>query len=661
VHRCRHGHQHHYRSDQLSVSNPANPEPESAGHKAGAFFCTSVTIQPGHHRPAFADPHSFVQYGRNRRTRSQLLDTAINNRRRRKNDSLSALAGIVFATITSAAQAGEPGDTGCEPLHGLSDDALQAYRFDSPAVDFDLPDQTFKVGEVRFIRQQIFNTALPEEDRWLFRVANFLHTGTNEAPIRHTLTFDEGDRIGRRHLEESERQLRSMPYMYDARVLPREICGDTLHLDVITRDVWTLNPRANVSRSGGENRFGFGVSDPNILGTGKTLSMGFESDEDRRGTTFYYRDPNLFGSRWQLRLQASDNDDGAVTALELQRPFYALDTPYSLGFRVDRNRYDDAVFELRDTIGEFRRDSRSARILGGRALPASNDKPDSVRRIEVGWHFQEEQFRPIAGEPLPDPFPPDRRRVFPWLGFEHVVETYETTFNVDRIQRTEDLFLGQQTRVELGFAHTAWGADDRRALLSLWHSRNRIIAAADPKDPIGRHMLGWEAELHGEWNFERQRAEAVDVTSRVDYHWRHSRRWGFHATVQGAYQRRPFPENQILLGGDTGLRGYPNRYQPGDRALLLTLEERYYSTLNPLQLFHLGAALFVDVGRAWFPGSPHSTEQESGTLSNVGFGLRLESTRTRRDRVAHLDISYPLRETPGSRGTQITLSGRQSL
>ena len=52
---------------------------------------------------------------------------------------------------------------------------------------------------------------------------------------------------------------------------------------------------------------------------------------------------------------------------------------------------------------------------------------------------------------------------------------------------------------------------------------------------------------------------------------------------------RPF-----TIGGDNGLRGYPLRYQSGTARALFTVEERFYSNWQPLKLFDVGAAAFVD-------------------------------------------------------------------
>ena len=60
------------------------------------------------------------------------------------------------------------------------------------------------------------------------------------------------------------------------------------------------------------------------------------------------------------------------------------------------------------------------------------------------------------------------------------------------------------------------------------------------------------------------------------------------------------PDKQLLIGGDSGLRGYPRRYQDGDRRFLFSIEHRWYTDLELFNLIHVGAAAFFDMGSAWY-------------------------------------------------------------
>jgi hypothetical protein len=49
------------------------------------------------------------------------------------------------------------------------------------------------------------------------------------------------------------------------------------------------------------------------------------------------------------------------------------------------------------------------------------------------------------------------------------------------------------------------------------------------------------------------------------------------------------------------------------------------------------------------------------TLADVGVGLRLESIRTRGDRVIHIDLAKPLVDGPSVRSLELTLTVKRSI
>jgi hemolysin activation/secretion protein len=100
-------------------------------------------------------------------------------------------------------------------------------------------------------------------------------------------------------------------------------------------------------------------------------------------------------------------------------------------------------------------------------------------------------------------------------------------------------------------------------------------------------------------------------------------------------------DHELTIGGDTGLRGYPLRYQAGSATALVTLEQRYFSRLRLWQLADVGAAVFFDVGRAWGE-SPMGPSENLGLLKDVGFGLRLGTSRSALGNVVHIDVAFPL-------------------
>jgi hypothetical protein len=504
-------------------------------------------------------------------------------------------------------------------------------------------DRVYVTGDVRIVIQPIFNTLDPAEDGVLYRWANRLHTKTRPDVIREAILFKTGSPVQRASLLESERILRGRSYIYDARVIPRRLCGDRVDVDVVAREVWTLYPSLDVSRSGGHNSVKYGLVDTNLLGGGRTLSVFYAKDEDRDSKGIFFSNPNVRGSRVSFETLFEDNSDGERLVVELGQPWYGLDVRRALESRFEDTDIEQGLYQFGDKVSEFRDKLVRFDLNGGVSDGAHEGQ---TWRWLAGYAYEEHKFSPVPGSVPPNPFPPDRTLGYPWVGFASIEDQFDKTVNVDRIYRTEDVDLGRQYAMRLGWSDTAFGGD----------SQDRIVLTSDYRDGArssGNHLLFYGASLRGYWNLELDETEQVWARAYATFRQQHSGRFSLAGTLQGVMTHNLPPDEQLLGGGDTGLRGYPNRYQSGDRSFLFSLEERYFSDLYIARIVRLGFAAFVDAGRTWFSDNPD--DHGYGMLADVGFGLRFESTRTRQDRVLHIDFAFPLVDGPDVDTMQILL------
>src|ERR1700739_720373 len=144
--------------------------------------------------------------------------------------------------------------------------------------DAELEASKAVVGEILIDNQNIFNLEDPKDNYGLFRLANRLHPKTRARVIRDQLLFKTGDRYSRRLIDETERILRANNYFYDAWIRPVKYHDGKVDLRVTTRDVWTLNPGFNYSRSGGTNSTGVQLEELNLAGTGTDLRISRTTD-----------------------------------------------------------------------------------------------------------------------------------------------------------------------------------------------------------------------------------------------------------------------------------------------------------------------------------------------------------------------------------------------
>lgn len=108
-----------------------------------------------------------------------------------------------------------------------------------------------RIGEVRTVTGEIFDTADPKEDKWLFRLANAMHIRTRPAVIERALLFKTGDLLSVAVIEETERLLRRNRYLYDVQILPLAYHDGVVDIEVRTRDTWSLDLGFSAGRAGG--------------------------------------------------------------------------------------------------------------------------------------------------------------------------------------------------------------------------------------------------------------------------------------------------------------------------------------------------------------------------------------------------------------------------
>jgi hypothetical protein len=335
---------------------------------------------------------------------------------------LAAATLLGLAQPLTAAEPAAAGADACRSMTELDARALETFEFESDSAPWAaLPDDAeFLLGEIAVVRQDVFEL----ERNWLDRAANRYHLETRERVVRSVLPMRSGERVDGRLLAEAERILRAKVYLYDARVIPRRLCGDVLDIFVVTRDVWTLMPRVTVVRSGGENDLGFGISDTNVLGSGKSLLVGYEKDQDRRGLTLGYSDPNVADSRWALDLGVVDSDDGERFTGSLRHPFFALNTRHALLLGADDYTREEGLYFLGDEIWEYGADSRIGRVAGGLSTGL---RDGVVNRFLLGYGWEDYRFDLPADfvAEFPDESPPDRRYGYPYLAFERLEDDFD--------------------------------------------------------------------------------------------------------------------------------------------------------------------------------------------------------------------------------------------
>jgi outer membrane protein assembly factor BamA len=502
-----------------------------------------------------------------------------------------------------------------------------------------------RIGEIRFDARKLFDAEAADDDTSLARLANRLHITTRQATIQDQLLFKSGDPYDPGRIEESARILRDTRYLRDAQIRPVAFHEGVVDVEVTTQDVWTFNPGISFGRSGGANSSGVEFEELNFLGTGTQLGVGVKSGVDRDSRFVHYRDRQLGSSWWDLNANYSDNSDGRLAQLALEHPFYALGSRWAGGVSLLDDERTDSRYDLGEVVDSYATREQRSTIYWGRSAGL---KDGWVRRLSVGLTHDEHAFSAVPGS-VAARLPADRTLVYPWIGVEWVQDAFRIARNRDQIEKTEDYSLGWHARARLGYAASTFGSDRNALMLAGGVSKGLTLTE--------RQSVFFDVNSSGRVEAGSIAGGLLETSAR--YYFRQSPRRMLFLSLSATAGSNLDLDQQVLLGGDNGLRGYPLRYQSGEGRWLFTAEQRLFSNWYPLQMFNVGGAVFYDMGASW--GRDPLGAPSQGLLRDVGFGLRFGNSRSALGNVLHLDVAYPLDGDSSVDSLQILVQTKKSF
>lgn len=478
------------------------------------------------------------------------------------------------------------------------------------------------IGEIRIDSRDIFDLDDPKENNALYRLANALHIRTRPDVIRRALLFHSGEPVSAQRIQETERNLRGLSYLYDVQIRPISYKDGIVDIEVVTRDSWTLDPGLGFSRKGGDNESKYGLKEVNLLGTG--IAIEWQRTEVAEGTEdqFQFANNQMFGSRVRLSYKYDDLVNAELHSIAVVRPFYSLDSRWTAGIQ------GSTLDQLATVSGaDYQRKRYAASAFGG----WSRGLVDGwTHRYSAGLNFVEDTYELLPGQSAGIETPLDETRVSPFVRYEVIEDRFVETKNRNKVERPEYFLLGFASNITIGYAATALGSTRpawtyAASINKGWDfSRDRILVAR-----------GAVAGVYADGDDEEQL-----ISANVQYFAPQSNRAQSFIGLAVDAANNAFENAQLTLGGKNGLSGYPTDYQSGNRRVLLNLEQRLYSDWYPFRLFRVGGGVFLDTGRAW-----HDEQTGAGDnawLSSVGFGLRLFSVRSAFGTVWRLDIAFPI-------------------
>jgi hemolysin activation/secretion protein len=262
-----------------------------------------------------------------------------------------------------------------------------------------------------------------------------------------------------------------------------------------------------------------------------------------------------------------------------------------------------------------------------------------THRFSVGLRYLKENY---STDPLdPAPPPEDRTLYTPYFHYQVVEDDYRQTENVNSIGRPEYQQLGVQFDADIGQSLRRLGSTQSVTQYAASLSGGTRFSASQTLFAAGA--------FSGE--YADGESDNLLLSGSLTYYQRRRNGALLYLSLQGDATDYSDDAHYLSLGGNTGLRGYPTNYRLGERRVLFTAEQRFYSDWYPFQLIRVGGAVFYDVGRAW--GGPW--------YADAGVGLRLLSARSARGQTLHIDLAFPLHHDPTIKAYQVTIESKTSF
>ena len=494
-------------------------------------------------------------------------------------------------------------------------------------------DEPLRFGRITVRALNVFSPEEAERGA-IYRLADSLRFATRESVIRRFLLFHEGDPYNATRIEESERNLRALPFLKNATITVLPARNGLVDVEVVTQDSWTTEPGINVGGKGGTTTYGVDLKEKDFLGTGRQVAISYDKGTERTVRLAEYRDPYFLGNYWNGVLRYSDNSDGSEQEVRISRPFFSFRTRWATDIGFDNLRQNERTFEDGRAIAIFHQKHQEILLDYGRAIVATDLL---AQRVTAGFHLIRDRFAPEQG--TPSGLVPDHR------DFRYLFARYESNQNdflkwnyVNRDIRFEDFDLGRNVAIEGGVSPEFFGT----------HRTTEYVrtSASQGWRLFSRSFL--QAQIAYETRFEGGSTRNEILSGMAFFAYRFDTRLiqTFVSRLQIDRGWRLDRDVQFFADGDNGLRGYPLHAYAGNRRVLWNLEHRMFSGREFYQLVSPGAVVFADVGGAVPDGRPFRV---ADIKSDVGIGLRASISRAATNSVVRVDLAYPLNRDPFGR------------
>ncbi|UKB82067.1 hypothetical protein LF887_13735 [Chryseobacterium sp. MEBOG06] len=239
-----------------------------------------------------------------------------------------------------------------------------------------------------------------ERLKWYDWFTDHLHSTTRVSTVNNYLLFKEGEEYNAQKLYESERLLRTMPFVNRVNISVVDSPSGKDSIDVVVKvlDSWSLKPRLSYSGS----KIGLGVTEENVLGLGHTLDFLYRNDSKEKQDYLLgsYTTYNLFGSYITAQILGErDFFKNERINFNMRRDFFSPLTKWAGGFTFEYFKRSVLLpIGPDNTYPEVQIKVYSQDLWGGYQIPVSSAPSEKVSsNIAILGRFQNYQYKDSPG------------------------------------------------------------------------------------------------------------------------------------------------------------------------------------------------------------------------------------------------------------------------
>ncbi len=449
---------------------------------------------------------------------------------------------------------------------------------------------------------------------------NKLHVNTHNRIIYHNLLLEEGHILKPAEAADSERILRQLPYIKDAKLMVAKRSGRRADVAVVTKDVFPLRIDFSPSIISGNS---FGFSNINIFGTGHEFQTELNFNDRDRDVSHdsYLKIRNIRGTFVDSWINVAESFSKSGAGVLLFRDFVTPNTLYAGGGEFSRYTFRDIVLPNGQKLGSNAEDPQATIIKSirntqdvwiGRAFNGISDLPaflDLRRwRMLAAIRLNRVAFseRPQVSENNNEPFH-NRTRILLSVGLSS--RHYYKDVLVNLFGRTEDIPAGNLLQLTVG---QEFGQFKNRKYLGVKFTKGDFI-------PHFGYLRG-EIDYGGFYN--NGDVEQGVMQTKFNYFTRlytyHFLKIRFFLNMKYTVGIRRANREIIDFDDPFGIRGYGSVEHSGTRRFIIDQESVFFTPIYFLG-FRLVAFTFMDVG--FLSGLPFSGPMQGA----LGGGIRLRN------------------------------------